>query len=160
MLDELRAAALGDQDLVLGERPPEERVVDGSQLRALCLELDAAGARALTLVGADVAGRLDLAATTLKLWLSFKDCEFDESLLLSSARLAGLSLERCRVPSLVADRLTVDAELELSQSTVRETRRSSSPGSAASSPTAPCSAPTRRARRCFSTARRSRATST
>jgi hypothetical protein len=54
VLDELRGAALGDQGLALGERPPEERIVDGSQLRDLCLELDAAGARALTLSGAHV----------------------------------------------------------------------------------------------------------
>ena len=67
MLDELRAAALGDQDLALGERPPEERIVDGSQLRALCLELDAASARGLSLSGARVVGQLDLGATALKL---------------------------------------------------------------------------------------------
>ena len=119
MLDELRGAALGDQGLALGERPPEERIVDGSQLRALCLELDAAGARALTLSGAHVAGRLDLAATALELSLFFERCEFDESILLVSARVARLSLEACTVPALVASRLTVEAELELSQTTVR-----------------------------------------
>ena len=118
MLDELRAAALGDQDLALGERPPEERIVDGSQLRALCLELDAASARGLSLSGACVAGQLDLGATPLKLSLFFENCEFDEEIMLVSARVARLTLQRCTVPALIASRLTVDAELELSQTTI------------------------------------------
>jgi hypothetical protein len=118
VLDELRDAALGDQGLALGERPSEERIVDGSQLRALCLELDAAGARGLSLSGAHVTGLLDLAATALDLALFFEDCTFDESILLVSTRVARLVLERCTVPALVASRLTVEAELELSQTTV------------------------------------------
>jgi hypothetical protein len=119
VLDELKDAALGDRGLALGERPSEERIVDGSQLRALCLELDAAGARFLSLSGAHVTGQLELAGTALKLALFFEDCTFDEPILLVSTRVARLVLEQCTVPALVASRLTVEAELELPQTTVR-----------------------------------------
>jgi hypothetical protein len=93
--------------------------VDGSLLRALCLELVAAGARQLSLSGARVVGQVDLAATEVGLWLTFRDCEFENPLLVVSARVPSLTLERCSVPALIASHFTVETELQLSHTTVR-----------------------------------------
>jgi hypothetical protein len=118
LLDELRAAARSGDGLALGDRSPEERVIDAALLRSLCLELDQVDPRGLAISGARVAGTLDLGGTELGFWLGFYDTVFDDPIVLVSARLASLTFQACALAELVASRLTVGSELDLTGSTV------------------------------------------
>jgi hypothetical protein len=118
LLDELRAAAQAGQALALGDRPDEERTLDGPSLRALLLELDGVDPVGVSIAGAHVVGRLDLSGATLPFPLWFHATSFDEPLAAMYARIPILSLDGCTLPGLHARRLTAPGLVAVTSCTV------------------------------------------
>lgn len=118
MLDEIRQAAQAGQQLVLGERPEEERTFDGSELRSLFLRLDAVDPVGVSITGARVSGRLDLSGATLAFPLWFDETTFDEPVSVMYARVPLLTFDRCTLPALNGRRLTADGGVALSACTI------------------------------------------
>jgi hypothetical protein len=122
---DVSAADLGRLVAALaGGSPGQEPTADGNAgaapgpvaaaaVRALCLgELDLDVQRGIRLCGLRVTGRLDLSDARLELPVSFIGCEFDDVIDLSDARPAAMiRLERCRLRSLVADRMRAEDDL-------------------------------------------------
>jgi hypothetical protein len=95
----------------------EARIVRASFLSGLCVGVFDAGpahARGLRLRGARISGALSLEAATVAFPLTFRDCSFDEPLVLTEARLVSLRLPGCHVPGINADQLETRGNVDLS----------------------------------------------
>jgi hypothetical protein len=92
-------------------------------VRALCLgELDIDVHKSICLCGLRVTGRLDLSDARLELPVSFIECEFDDVIDLTDARPACvIRLERCRLMSLVADRMRTADDLVIQHGQMKGT---------------------------------------
>jgi hypothetical protein len=119
LLDELRQAAQAGQSLVLGDRPEEDRTLDGSELRSLYLRLDGVDPTGVTIAGARVTGRLDLSGVTLAFPVWFEETTFDEPVGVMWARVPMLSFDRCALPALSARRLSAEGGVALNACTIR-----------------------------------------
>ncbi|MFJ6755160.1 hypothetical protein ACIQNK_09040 [Streptomyces sp. NPDC091273] len=71
------------------------------------------GRPALVLRGARVTGSFDLTAVTVERPFAIEDCWFEAPVVLTDARLRGVQLSDCRVPSLEGTRTAVDGLLDL-----------------------------------------------
>jgi hypothetical protein len=69
----------------------------------------------LALCGARITGRLDLSYTRIAHAVAFRDCVFDQPIVLAEARLAALALDGCTFPGLDAPNLEVDSDFGLSR---------------------------------------------
>ncbi len=87
--------------------------VPAEAVRELCLDERAEG-REVFVGGARIVGQLDLSGRLIDRFLQFSDCEFTDSIDLRGARAsAGIHLEKCKMRSLYADRLSVHGDLVL-----------------------------------------------
>jgi hypothetical protein len=68
----------------------------------------------LTLCGARITGSLDLSYARIEHPITFRDCVFDQPLVLAEARLGALTLDGSRFPGIDAPNLEVDGDLGLS----------------------------------------------
>jgi hypothetical protein len=68
----------------------------------------------LTLYGARITGSLDLSHARIEHPIAFRDCVFDEPIILAEARLGALTLDRSRFPGIDAQNLEVEGDLRLS----------------------------------------------
>jgi len=87
--------------------PPAHSTIRAEAVRALCLgELDIGVHQRIRLSGMRVTGRLNLSDTRLEHPITFIECVFDDAIDLTDARAVGaIRLERCRLTSVVADRM-------------------------------------------------------
>ena len=91
----------------------------GSVVRAkriteiLCAEPRPGHHARLTLRGARITGSLDLSHARIEHPIIFRDCVFDEPIVLAEARLGALSLDGCSFPGLDGQNLEVDSDLGL-----------------------------------------------
>ena len=67
----------------------------------------------LTLRGARITGSLDLSHARIEHPIIFRDCVFDEPIVLAEARLGALSLDGCSFPGIDGQNLEVDSDLGL-----------------------------------------------
>jgi hypothetical protein len=128
-ISRLVAALCGGSDHHEGaasEHAPEAAAlgpVAGAAVRALCLgELDIGAHRSICLRGLRVTGRLDLSDARLELPVSFIDCEFDGVIDLTDARvMRAIRLQRCRLGSLVGDRMRAADDLVIQDGQMKGT---------------------------------------
>jgi hypothetical protein len=97
--------------------------VAGAAVRALCLgELDIGAHKSICLRGLRVTGRLDLSDARLELPVVFIDCEFDGDIDLRDARvMRAIRLERCRLRSLIGDRMRAADDLVIEDGQMKGT---------------------------------------
>jgi hypothetical protein len=80
----------------------------------------ASGERAgLTLLGADVTGRLDLTFAEVTVPLTLEECVFDTELDLTNATMRSVRIQASELPGLVGRLMRVGADLDLRRSVVR-----------------------------------------
>ena len=80
----------------------------------LCAESAPSSNSRLTLRGARITGSLDLSYARIEHPITFRDCVFDEPIVLAEARLGALTLDGSRFPGIDATNLDVDGDLGLS----------------------------------------------
>ena len=80
----------------------------------LCAEPGNRNNSRLTLRGAHITGSLDLSYARIEHPITFRDCLFDEPIVLAEARLGALTLDGSTFPGIDAPNLEVDGELGLS----------------------------------------------
>jgi hypothetical protein len=68
----------------------------------------------LALSGARITGSLDLSYARIEHPITFRDCVFDQPIVLAEARLGALTLDGCEFPGIDAPNLEVDGDLGLS----------------------------------------------
>jgi len=68
----------------------------------------------LALCGARITGSLDLSYARIEHPITFRDCVFDQPIVLAEARLGPLTLDGCAFPGIEAPNLEVDGDLGLS----------------------------------------------
>jgi hypothetical protein len=68
----------------------------------------------LVLSGARITGSLDLSSAHIEHPITFRDCVFDQPIVLAEARLGALTLDGCAFPGIDAPNLEVDGDLGLS----------------------------------------------
>lgn len=93
----------------------EARSVRAEFLYALCVGAHdewRMHARGLRLCGARITGELNLEAASVAFPLTFRDCYFDEPLVLSLAHLVTLRLPGCHLPDIAADQLEARGNVE------------------------------------------------
>ena len=92
-------------------------------VRALCLgDLDIDVHRGIRLRGLCVTGRLDLSDARLEFPVIFTECEFDDVIDLTDARvMSTIRLQRCRLRSLVADRMRAADDLVIQDGQMKGT---------------------------------------
>src|SRR5215813_3279665 len=69
----------------------------------------------LALCGARITGSLDLSYARIEHPITFRDCVFDQPIVLAEARLGTLTLDGCAFPGIDAPNLEVDGDLGLSR---------------------------------------------
>src|SRR5262249_36852210 len=97
--------------------------VAGVAVRALCLgELDIGAHKSICLRGLRVTGPVDLSDARLELPVVFIDCEFDDVIDLRDARvMRAIRLQRCRLRSLVGDRMRAADDLVIEDGQMKGT---------------------------------------
>jgi hypothetical protein len=99
-------------------------VVRASVIAAiLCAEPGPRNNSRLMLWGARITGSLDLSYARIAHPVAFRDCVFDEPIVLAEARLGALTLDGCTFPGIDAPNLEVDGDLGLSGATSSRTIR-------------------------------------
>jgi hypothetical protein len=93
---------------------PRERTLHAEILERLLSE--SPDLRSVTIVGARVAGKLDLQGVALPCPITMEGCFFDAAIDLSEARAAAIRLLRCRLQRLEADQLETRGNLEVRDS--------------------------------------------
>src|SRR5215472_15521491 len=68
----------------------------------------------LALCGARITGSLDLSYARIEHPITFRDCVFDQPIVLAEARLGALTLDGCEFPGIDAQNLELDGDLGLS----------------------------------------------
>jgi len=92
----------------------------GAEVRAkaiaaiLCAEPGPRNNARLALCGARITGSLDLSYARIEHPITFRDCVFDQPIVLAEARLGALTLDGCAFPGIEAPNLEVDGDLGLS----------------------------------------------
>lgn len=118
---EVRTGTPEDDHVAAGGQWGPERTVRGAVIAALLLGANSAqpgAVTSLTLVGARISGRLNLAGAQIchPLWL--EDCWFDEDVNLFGAASQTIAITGSRVPGLEAGSTRMEGRLDLSRSTV------------------------------------------
>ncbi|PJE98504.1 oxidoreductase [Streptomyces carminius] len=72
----------------------------------------------LQLTGAYITGRLDLSGGTVEPYVEFKQCRFEDEVLLHECRLVTARLVDCHIPRLEAARMSTEGDLHLPRCTV------------------------------------------
>jgi hypothetical protein len=67
----------------------------------------------LVVRGARITGQLDLSYARIEHPIILGECDFDEPIVLTEARLGGLNLDRCRFPGIEGSNLELDGDLGL-----------------------------------------------
>lgn len=100
----------------LGGSPGTRGVVVRAKAIAaiLCAEPGPRGNARLALCGARITGSLDLSYARIEHPIAFRDCVFDQPIVLAEARLGALTLDGCAFPGIDAPNLEVDGDLGLS----------------------------------------------
>jgi hypothetical protein len=80
----------------------------------LCAEPGPGSNARLALRGARITGSLDLSYARIEHPIAFRDCVFDQPIVLAEARLGALTLDGCAFPGIDAPNLEVDGDLGLS----------------------------------------------
>jgi hypothetical protein len=80
----------------------------------LCAEPGPRNNSRLALRGARITGSLDLSYARIEHPITFRDCVFDQPIVLAEARLSALTLDGSRFPGIDAPNLEVDGDLGLS----------------------------------------------
>jgi hypothetical protein len=80
----------------------------------LCAEPGPGSTARLVLCGAQITGSLDLSYARIEHPITFRDCVFDQPIVLAEARLGALTLDGCAFPGIDAPNLEVDGDLGLS----------------------------------------------
>lgn len=80
----------------------------------LCAESGPSSNSRLTLRGARITGSLDLSYARIEHSITFRDCVFEEPVVLAEARLGALTLDGSSFPGIDATNLDVDGDLGLS----------------------------------------------
>jgi hypothetical protein len=80
----------------------------------LCAEPGPRNNARLALRGARITGSLDLSYARIEHPITFRDCVFDQPIVLAEARLGALTLDGCAFPGIDAPNLEVDGDLGLS----------------------------------------------
>src|SRR5215470_6664805 len=80
----------------------------------LCAEPGPPNNARLALCGARITGSLDLSYARIEHPITFRDCVFDQPIVLAEARLGPLTLDGCAFPGIEAPNLEVDGDLGLS----------------------------------------------
>jgi hypothetical protein len=94
---------------------PRGAVVRAKAVAAiLCAEPRPGHNSRLTLCGARITGSLDLSHARIEHPIVFRDCVFDELIVLAEARLGALTLDGSRFPGIDAQNLEVEGDLRLS----------------------------------------------
>jgi hypothetical protein len=94
---------------------PRGAVVRAKAVAAiLCAEPRPGHNSRLTLCGARITGSLDLSHARIEHPIVFRDCVFDEPVVLAEARLGALTLDGSRFPGIDAQNLEVEGDLRLS----------------------------------------------
>ena len=94
---------------------PRGAVVRAKAIAAiLCAEPRPGQNSRLTLYGARITGSLDLSHARIEHPIAFRDCVFDEPIVLAEARLGALVLDGCSFPGLDGQNLEVEGNLGLS----------------------------------------------
>jgi uncharacterized protein YjbI with pentapeptide repeats len=80
----------------------------------LCADHGPSNNARLALCGARITGSLDLSYARIEHPITFRDCVFDQPIVLAEARLGALTLDGCEFPGIDAPNLEVDGDLGLS----------------------------------------------
>jgi hypothetical protein len=117
---EILAASTAGRVLDCRDNAGARRPVDAALIRRCCHELkDRVDPRGMRLLGAAIAGTVDLTGLDVRFPIRFDDCEFDSALVIDGAQLYELALTACsRLPGLLANGVRIRRDLDLSGSHV------------------------------------------